>query len=169
MDKRVHKNKKDYGIVDYRTYYNHKYNKNIDKTLYNKIITEFNTELRNLIIEESIIYKMPSLNLEILIKKDKRVPRIQNGKLINNIPPDWKATKALWAKDPEAKEKKLLVRCNNSHTSNYIYRIYCKKFKCNLPSKTLIKFKPNRGFQRQLAKRIKDKNKGNLNAYMLYN
>lgn len=168
MDKRVHKNKKDYGIGDYRNYYNKRYDKNISKSIYNSIITDFNNGIKDLIINDSLIYKMPSLNLEILIKKEKRVPRIQNGKLVNNIPPDWKATKELWEKDPEAKEKKLLVRHNNSHTSNYIYRIYCKKFKCNIKSKNLIKFKPNRMFQRDLAKRIKDKNKDNLNAYLLY-
>ncbi len=168
MDKRIHKNKKDYGITDYRIYYNNKYNKDISKSLYNKIITDFNNEIKNMIINNNLIYKMPSLNLEILIKKEKRIPIIKNGKLINNIPPDWKKTNALWAKDPEAKEKKILVRYNNSHTSNYIYRIYCKKFNCNIKNKNLIKFKPNRTFQRDLAKRIKDKNQDNLNAYLLY-
>ena len=121
MDKRIHKNKKDYGITDYRLYYIKRYNKDISKMKYNKIISEFNDELKKLIINEGLIYQLPSLNLEILIKKEKRVPRIKDGKLINNIPIDWKQTNLLWDRDSEAKEKKLLVRYNNSHTSKLLF------------------------------------------------
>lgn len=165
---RNHKLKADYGIRDYYKFYKKDVNNPIDKKLYNEIITKYNTEIKNLIIEENLVYQLPYLGFEVILKKQKRVPKIKNGKLLNNIPPDWKATKELWEKDEEAKEKKLLVRYDNYHTSNYIYRIYFKKFKSKIKNKSLFKFQPNRSFKRQLSARIKDPNKDNLNAYLLY-
>ena len=166
MRERIHKNKSDYGISDYYKFYS-KINK-IDKKLYNTIITDFNKEIVNLIIENNLIYYIPYLGFEIIIKKDKRRPRIVDGKLINNIPIDWKETNLLWSRDIEAKEKKLLVRYNNSHSSGYVFRIYFKKFKTNIKNRNLFRFKPNRTFQRALSTRIKDPNKDNFDAFLLY-
>lgn len=165
---RKHKLKADYGITDYYKFYKKNSDNPVNSRLFNDIITEYNTEIKNLIIEKNLVYQLPYLGFEIILKKQKRVPRIKDGKLINNIPPDWKATKELWEKDEEAKEKKLLVRYDNYHTSNYIYRIYFKKFKSKIRNKSLFKFQPNRSFKRQLSARIKDPNKDNLNAYLLY-
>lgn len=165
---RKHKLKADYGITDYYKFYKKNSDNPVSSRLFNDIITEYNTEIKNLIIEKNLVYQLPYLGFEIILKKQKRVPRIKDGKLINNIPPDWKATKELWEKDEEAKEKKLLVRYDNYHTSNYIYRIYFKKFKSKIRNKSLFKFQPNRSFKRQLSARIKDPNKDNLNAYLLY-
>lgn len=165
---RNHKHKADYGISDYYKYYKKDVTNPVDSKEYNKIITAFNTEIKTLIIESNLVYQLPYLGFEVILKKQKRIPRIVDGKLINNIPPDWKATNELWDKDPEAKEKKLLVRYNNYHTSNYIYRLYFKKFKSKVKNKSLFKFQPNRAFKRQLSARIKDTTKGILNAYLLY-
>jgi hypothetical protein len=164
---RIHKTKADYGLPDYYNSY-HQTNKNISRQLYNKIITDFNNSILELIVESNLIYYIPYLGIEIIIKKDKRRPTIVDGKLINNIPIDWKATNILWNKDSEAKEKKLLVRYNNSHTSGYVFRIYFKKFKANIKNRSLFKFKPNRKFQRSLSARIKDPNKDNFDAFLLY-
>ena len=156
-------------MKDYYNFYNEKYNKHdIDRVTFNKIITDFNKELRSLIINDSLSYRLPYIYFEIMLRKKERKPRIVNGKLINNIPVDWQATNKLWNSDEEAKEKKLLVRYNNSHTSGYIFRIYCKKFKSKVKNRSLFKFQANREFKRQLSKRIKDQNQDNLNAYLLY-
>ena len=100
----------DFGMQDYYKFYKKAYDSKVSRADYNKIISDFNLELQDLIIEEGLIYLIPHLNFEILLKKEKRRPRIVNGKLLNNLPIDWKATNALWARDQEAKEKKLLVR-----------------------------------------------------------
>lgn len=167
-DKRHHKIKSDFGINDYYKFYKKKYNSNKTKKDYKKIISDFNEEIKILIIEENLVYQLPYIGMEIMIKKDKRKPKIINGVLVNNTPPDWKTTKELWDRDPEAKEKKIIVRYNNSHTSGYVFRIYCKKFKCNLKYRSLYKFNPNRKFQRDLAKRLKDLDKDPLDSYLLY-
>jgi hypothetical protein len=167
MDNRIHKNKVDYGMPDYYKFYKNRIG-SIEKVLFNSIITDFNNGITNLIIEKSLTFYMPYLGFEILIKKDRRKPKIVDGKLINNVPIDWKATNELWNKDQEARDKKLLVRYNNSHTSGYVFRIYCKKFKGNIKNKNLFKFKPNRKFQRSLSARIKDPDKDNFDAFLLY-
>lgn len=164
---RKHKAKADYGIRDYYKFYKNNYNK-VDKEKFSKVIDDFNKEIIKAIIEDNLEYTVPYLNIEISIRKHKRKPTIKNGQLINNVPIDWKATKELWEKDPEAKEKNIRVRFRNSHTNNYVFRIYCKKFKCNIRNKSLFKFKPSRIFQRSLSKRIKDPNKDSLDAYLLY-
>ena len=163
----IKKIKIDYGIPDYYKFYNGRYNKFIDKKIFNDIITDFNLGLQDLIIEENLIYLMPYLNLELILKKEKRKPRIVNGKLINNLPINWKATKELWEKDKEAKEKKLLVRVNNSHTSGFIFRIYCKKFKCSLKNRGLYKWQTVRPFARKVTKAINNPDKI-IDAYLLY-
>lgn len=167
---RIHKLKGDYGIGDYYKYYKKKYDHDdtISRQTYNKILTDFNAGIIDLVIEQHLIFYIPFLGLEIFIKKDKRKPKIVNGKLVNNVPINWKATTDLWGRDEEAKEKKVLVRYSNSHTSGYVFRIYCKKFKSRIRQKRLYKFKPSRKFQRALSARILDPNKDNFDAFLLY-
>ena len=159
----------DYSIKDYYNFYKKKYNSNILQGKYSKIISEFNKELINLIIEENLEYKMPYLGFTFSIRKDKRVPTIKNGRLYNTNPVDWPTTKKLWEEDEEAKDRKLLVRYLNNHSSGYVYRVFCKKFTSKMKNKSLYKFKTNRFFQRSLSKRIKDENKDKFDCYLLYN
>ena len=165
---RVHKIKNDFGMSDYYLSYKDKTEQPLqNKKIYNDIITDFNKALQDLIIEENLIYKMPGINMELMLKKDRRKPRIVDGKLINNLPINWKATMALWAKDEEAKEKKLLVRLNNSHTAGHVFRIYCKKFKSTIRSRGMYKWQTIRSLARKLNTAINDPEK-NIDAYLLY-
>lgn len=167
-DTRIHNNKSDYGIRDYRRFYEKKYNNGKPCPNYSKIISEFNTNIIDLILNDSLSYTLPYLLFEIMIRKEKRIPKIKDGLLINNNPIDWKATLELWEKDEEAKEKKLRVRHNNYHTSGYIFRIYMKKFKSAIKFKSYFKIKPNRKFQRALTDRINDPKKEVFDAFLLY-
>tara|TARA_R110000822_G_scaffold302649_2_gene427005 strand:- start:69704 stop:70210 length:507 start_codon:yes stop_codon:yes gene_type:complete len=156
-----------YGLPQYYNFYTKRYKHDLTRQRYNDIITDFNTELQDMIIEENFIYQMPHLNLELILKKEKRRPRIVDGKLINNLPINWKATNELWEKDAEAKEKKLLVRRDNRHTSGHVFRIYCKKFKCNLKSRGLYKWTTIRQFARKLNTAINNPKK-DIDAFLLY-
>jgi len=170
MNKRSEgKIKTDYSIKDYFKYFK-KNNEDLDipyKT-YTSVISQFNKELINLIIEDNLEYTIPYIGSTLSIRKDKRVPKIINGKLYNNTPVDWKSTNELWNNDSEAKEKKLLVRHLNYHTSRYVFRIYFKKFKLYFINKKLFSFKVSRNFQRSLSKRINDENKNKYESYTLY-
>lgn len=168
MMQRIHKIKTNYSVGDYYNYYRKTYDKGFDRKLYSKITKEFNTEIMKLIIEEGLIYTFPKLNFKILIKKAKRKAYLKDGKLVNSVPPDWKRTNALWEREPEAKKKKIVVRYNNSHSSGYVFRVFCDKSTSKLKNKTLFKFKTCRKFQRSLSARILDKNKDNFDSYLLY-
>lgn len=168
MKKRGEKKiKHHYGMPDYYKFYIKQYEQNLSRQRYNDIITDFNTELQDLIIEDNLIYLIPHLNLELILKKDKRKPKIVDGKLISNLPVNWKATNELWARDAEAKKKKLRVRYSNTHTSGFVFRIYCKKFKCTLKNRGLYKWTTIRDFARKVNLAIINPKK-DIDAYLLY-
>ena len=80
----------------------------------------------------------------------------------------WVATNKLWNEDEEAKEKKLLVRFTNYHTSKYVFFVYFKKYVYPFKNKKYFKFKTTRSLARMLGKRIKDENKDKYDAFLLY-
>ena len=159
----------DYSVKDYYKYFKtDNPDINITYKQYKAIVSKFNEEVINLIIHENVEYNIPYLGSTLSIKKDKRIPKIVNGKLYNTAPVDWVATNKLWSEDDEAREKKLLVRHLNSHSSKYVFRIYFKKFKLYFANKKLFSFKSNRKFQRLLSARIKDTTKENYESFSLY-
>ena len=160
--------KRDYGLNDYFKYYTKNSTKKVDKLKYNKIISEFNKSIVDLMINEGIEFTPTKLQFTFCIRKIKKTPTIKDGKLINTSPIDWKSTNELWENNPVAKEKKILLRFLNTHTFKHVFRI--KAFKQGLiyANKKLYKFKPARSFQRLLAKRILDPNQVNFDAYKLY-
>jgi hypothetical protein len=104
----------------------------------------------------------------LCIRKTKRSVRIEDGKLVNSNPVDWKATREMWSNDPETKEKKLIIRYINSHSSKYVFRIKAlKKFK-NYENKKYYRFQACREFQRNLKTRIFDDKKDKFDAYQLF-
>lgn len=161
--------KVDYGMPDY---YNYFIRENTDITIskvkYNKIISEVNKGIIDLVLNEALEYKIPYIGTTLIIKKDKRKPTIKDGKVVNTAPVDWVTTRKLWEELPETKEKKLLVRYSNKHTSGYVFRIYFKKFGSHLKNRSLYKFEASRYFKRALSARIKDDDKDKFDAYLLY-
>lgn len=159
----------DYGMKDYFKFFQGKYGKDIvNPGKFNKIVSEINLAIIDMMLNEGFEYKMPYLNTTLLIKKDKRTPKLIDGKLYSTSPVNWPVTNKLWKEDPEAREKKILVRHLNNHTSGYVFRIYLKKFGCSLNNRSIFRFKPTRKFQRALGERIKDDNKDKFDTYLLY-
>ena len=118
--------KVDYGMKDYYKYYkdnlDEKY-KPVDSKKYNLIISEFNSKIVDLIINENLDFIIPKLNINLCIRKSKRIPRIKNGKLVNFNAIDWKTTNELWASDDDAKNKKIIIKFTNNHSFKFIFRI----------------------------------------------
>lgn len=161
--------KKDYGIPEYFKYFkeNNESIKISNKT-YNNVISMFNKELINIIIEDNFTYVLPHMGSSISIKKRKCVPRIVDGKLINPSPVDWVATNKLWFEDDESKEKKLLVRYANQNTSKHVFLVSFKKYIYPFFNKRFYNFKTCRSFQRLLSARIKDEDKPKYDTFLLY-
>lgn len=161
--------KSDYGIRDYYKFYKEDNpNSKINYSLYVKIIKEYNKGVINLIIEDNVEYAIPHIGSSLVIKCDKRVPKIINGKLHNTTPVDWKATNDLWDSDEEAKSKKLLVRYLNTHSSKYVFRVSFKKYISRIKNKGIYKFQTARPFQRALGNRIKDEDKDPYQSFLIF-
>lgn len=167
-DIRIHRFKADYGLTDYRNFYKEKYDSEIEAKEYSGILRKFNKALIELIVNESLTYMMPYLLFEVSIKKIRRRPRIVDGKLVNPNPINWQATNKLWDENEDAREKKLLVRYNNFHSSGYVFRVYCKKFKSKLKYRSHYKIKTNKEFKLKIRDRIMDPDKDNYDAFLLY-
>lgn len=167
-DKRTHRFSADYGLTDYRKFYIEKHG-DIDTKLYSSVVRDFNKGIAHLIVEESMRYKIPFIGFEMFIAKSKRGPKLVNGQLVNTVPVDWRSTLDLWESDKEAKEKKLLVRYNNYHTSGYVFRIYVRKSGSKMKNKSYYRIRPNRKFQRSLSSRIKDQSKEVYDAFVVNN
>ena len=159
----------DYGMPDYYDYFTKENLEiKISRGNYNNIISDFNKVIINLIIEENLEYVLPYLGSSISIKKVKRIPKIVNGKLYNTAPVDWVATNKLWDEDEEVREKKLLVRYLNNHTSKYVFSIYFRKYISSFINKNIYSFVSNRTFKRLIGIRIKDETKERYDTYLLY-
>lgn len=158
-----------YGMNEYYKDYIKHNDLKITYSEYSNIISKFNSEIIELMLNNSFDYMIPHLNLELTIRKNLRKPQIKDGKLHNNVPIDFKRTMDLWRDDPEAKERKIKIRHNNKHTLGYVFRFYLKKLRGTMNNKKYYKFKPSRGFSRALAHRINDDSKDRFEAYLLHN
>ena len=137
----------------------HKSVYNIPRSLYGKVIEFFHSNIVDEIMLDNFEYKIPSRLGTLTIRKRKPKLRFDdNGKLINTMPIDWKATRELWDEDEECKKQKKLVRHLNEHTNGYVpfwnYSVNTATFK----NKSVYKFKPTRTIKRQLSKILKDPN-----------
>jgi len=159
---------KDYGMADYYKYYKENYKNPVSSQKFNKVVSEFNKTIVHNIINSGLEYTPARIQLTFCIRKYKKIIKIENGKLLNPNPIDWKSTKQLWQDDEEAAEKKIILRYLNNHTSKYIFRIKALKTGNTFKNKKKYRFKACRSFQRQLAKRILDPNQDNFQAYNLF-
>lgn len=160
--------KADYGMSDFYKYYCANSDKPVSAKKYNEIISILNQGIIDLILNNNLEYSIPYLGMTLCVRKFKSIPKIENGKLINNTPIDWKATNELWDENPEAKERKILLRHLNSHSSKNVFRIKILKFGKLYKNKKYYKFKAARDFSRALAKRILDPKKDNYDTFNLY-
>ena len=117
----------DYGLRDYYKYYSKNNNVVADSKLFNKVISEFNQGIVNLIIEKDLEFTPTMLQFTFCVRKIKKIPKIKEGKLVNTSPIDWKTTKELWESDAETKEKKIIIKFSNNHTSKHVFRIKALK------------------------------------------
>ena len=163
------KNNADYGMKDYYTYYYNNSENPVSRSMFSAIISELNMMVMDAVLNDGFEYRMPVLNLHLTIRKNRRRPKLENGKLINNAPPDWKRTRQLWEENPKAMKNKTLVRHLNHHTGGYVYRILTLKALSTFSNRKYYSYKPSRSFQRELRDRIRDEDKPKFDCFLLYN
>ncbi len=156
-DNRNHKIKSDYGLSDYYKFFlkQKKENKEVSKSTYGEVIKEFNSYVRQRISHKGSEYTFPKKIGSVEIKKIKPILSIDGeGKVINKLPINWKATRELWRTNKSAKEKKTKIRYINEHTKGYTFRLYYKKKRANYKNKSIYRMQFNRELKRSLSKSI---------------
>lgn len=158
----------DYGMSEYYEYYLENNDHFISRRDFNNIVSEFNSGIVDLIINDRLEFVPPKLDMTLCIRKIKKEIRIEDDKVVNTAPIDWKETKKLWEINETARENKTLIRFLNTHTAKNVFRIKFLKNGNNFKNRNKYKFKAVRGFARSLATRIFDKTKPAFDAFNLY-
>lgn len=147
----------------YEYYKEHTFDGNIESVFYltpreyGKFVRMFFEELSEAIIQENYEFPVPHRLGQISIRKYKSQIKIEDGKVVNNLPVDWNATLKLWEQDKEAKEKKILVKHLNKHSDGYIAKWIWLKSKINAKAKYNWWFRPTRTNKVKLASAIRNK------------
>lgn len=156
LDQRNHKIKSDYGVHDYYKYYNSNYkNRVTNYNRYTHILCDINQSFADKFSNEGYEIKFPKRMGMMCISKVKgKVWLDDNGKIMTNRPINYKATKDLWAKDPNAKLNKVLIRHENQHTDGYKYNIFYRRSTSNCKNRSVYSLHPNRKLARKFAKSL---------------
>jgi len=105
-------------------------------------------------ILDGIRVKLP-VNMGMLyVFGRKQVITIGKDGKPRGLAPDWKSTKALWEKDPEAKKNKTIIKFFNEHSGGIRYKFGWATTDIPLIFKDLFAFKATRENKRRLWKLI---------------
>ena len=132
-----------------RIYNNQKF---VNKLTYLKILSLFFKFIKTTILQgRTIEFKhlgelsISGLKPKIKFDKDNR-PK---------LPPDWGATRKLWAENPEAKEKKQILFHFNDETGFVRYKLFWNKLKVPLSNKVYYSLIAARRFKREISANIR--------------
>ena len=123
------------------------------------IIKTINLHLRDQLIQGKDI-DLPHRMGRIEIRRFEAKLEFKDGKLITNLPVDWKRTLELWYEDESAKESKTLIRQENRTR----YSIHYDRTKALYNNKAFYQFIPNRDVKVGLKENIIN---GGLDAFLL--
>jgi len=126
---------------------------NVSLKLYNDLNKAFNQFIVNRVIEGERI-TLPAKLGSVYIGGTKR-KKLFNEDGVPLLPPDWGATKKLWAKNPEAKKKKTILRHTNEHTGGVSYRFIWSKKDVPIPNKVFMSFRLTNANKKKVSKAIK--------------
>lgn len=139
----------------------------VERKVFGEIIRKFNTAIIDAMIYKAFEFHFPARLGTIRIKKIKIKVKMNDDGTIDKryLAPDWKATKELWNKDEDAKNRKQLVYHLNRHTNGYKHRFFWNKQNSNVRNQTIYTLDMARySVKRRLAAALKN-TKLNLNYY----
>lgn len=164
-DVRNHRVKCDYGLNDYYKHFIKETGAtHISGSQFSEILKEFNSHVRDRISKKGAEFIMPHRMGKIELRKFKpEVVVTDDGKIKNNLPPNWKETWELWKENPKAREQGVKIRYTNDHTGGYTFRVSYIRSKANYRHKSIFNCKFNRDLKRQLSKSIFE---GRIDAFL---
>lgn len=117
---------------------------------YLNIIRQINNQLRDKLINGEDVL-LPERMGRLELRKNKTKFKIVDGKIKTNLPIDWSATLKLWYDNPICKQKKQLVKQENTET----FKVHYNRNKANYNNKSFYEFNANRELKLGLKKNIK--------------
>ena len=133
--------------------------KTINEHDFYRIIRGINAKLMNgLVYGEDI--KLPYQMGWIYLQKRPSIVKIQNGKIVTNLPIDWDKTLKLWYEDEESRNNKKLVYSD----FNEKFKIYYDRINSKYMNSEYYYFIPVRDAKIKLNKNIKN---GIVDAYVV--
>ena len=116
------------------------------------IVKAINLDIQDRLLKgEDVV--LPKRMGRLEIRKGNPTIEIKDGKIVTNLPIDWKSTTELWYEDNEAYKNKKLVRFESFET----FIIYYNKEFANYENKSFYKFMPTRTFKIRLKNEIINK------------
>ena len=144
-------------MFNIRTSYDY-YEKVVDEPLpeplYREVAEAYSEFLLDKIIDEGEEVALPGRMGTMCIIGKKQKPKIDEDGNIRGMAPDWKSTKALWERNPEAKAAKKLVYHTNANTSGIRYKLLWSKRKVFIPFKAQMSFRLTKQNKIRLNKAI---------------
>lgn len=116
---------------------------------FGKIIRTINTALVEKLLKGQTIM-LPCNMGNLAIRKSERKIKIKDGKVITNLPIDWKRTLQLWYEDSEAKANKVYIR----HEVKELFSIVYSKGTAKYKNKVFYTFTPIRSIKKELSRRV---------------
>lgn len=161
-DKRKHTIKNSLGVRDaYKWGKRNGLLKKVSETEFYKIIRSVNNDLAQQLIQGQDV-KLPQRMGQLEVRKFETYVKLHNGKLKTNRSVDWDATLKLWYEDEEAKENKILIKCEDKQ----VFTVFYNKMIANYNNKTIYLFKPNRALSNAIRFAGKE---GLIDAYKIGN
>lgn len=113
------------------------------------IVKAINNTIQDQLMEGKDV-PLPKRMGRLEIRKFKASIDYKDGKVVTNLPVDWKRTLDLWWEDEESKKAKTLVRFENLER----FAIYYNKGYANYTNKSFYRFIPTRTFKKRLRNKI---------------
>ena len=122
--------------------------------VYRQVAEAYSEFLLDKVIDEGEEVALPGRMGTLVVMGKKQKPKVLEDGTITGMAPDWKATKALWEKSPEAKANKKLVYHTNADTGGVRYKLHWSKRKVFIPYKTQMSFRLTKQNKIRLNKAI---------------
>lgn len=116
---------------------------------YLKIIRLINNHLRDKLIAGKDVILPEKMGM-LELRKYTPTIKFENGKLKTTLPVNWYETLKLWYENPQSKQRKQLVRQENT----FNFKVHYNRTKANYNNKTFYEFHTNRDIKVGLKKNI---------------
>lgn len=150
-----------YGIEDIYKYYKSYSDNPVSEKIFVAAWKSFITQVTDGMVYEGRDFIMPFRLGPVGIRKQKIIVVLNKDGTIDKryLRPDWKATKELWNKDAQAKEKKQIVFHLNKHFNGFNCKWFWDKSTCSVPNQSAYALVMTRDNKRKLSEAIFDETK----------